>query len=60
MLNKEKLKETIDKFPDEFSIDELIERLIFLDKVERGNAQSEKGEIIAEEQLEQEMKKWFE
>lgn len=59
MLTKKKLKETIDKFPDEFSIDELIERLIFLEKVERGNAQSEKGETIAEEQLEQEMKKWF-
>lgn len=59
MLTKEKVKETIDKFPDEFSIDELVEKLIFLDKIERGNAQSERGEIASEEQLEQEMKKWF-
>lgn len=59
MLTKAKVKETIDKFPDVFSIDELIERLIFLDKIERGNAQSESGNIISEEKLEQEMKKWF-
>ena len=35
MITKEKLKEHIDKFPDkEFSIDELIERLIFIEKLE--------------------------
>ena len=28
MLTKTKLKEQIDKFPEKFSIDELIERLI--------------------------------
>lgn len=59
MLTKEKVIETIGSFPDEFSIEELIEKLIFLDKVERGNKQSENGDSISEEQLDQEMKKWF-
>ena len=59
MLTKDKVLETIGGFPDEFSIDELIERLIFLEKVERGIRQSEKGDTISEEQLDQEMKKWF-
>jgi hypothetical protein len=30
MMSKEKLKEQIEFFPDEFSLDELVERLIFI------------------------------
>ena len=59
MLTKQRVIETIGNFPDTFSIDELIEKLIFLEKVERGMLQSENGESISEEELDQEMKKWF-
>ncbi|MGB5404554.1 MAG: hypothetical protein WBN13_11310 [Robiginitalea sp.] len=59
MLTKQKVIETISNFPDTFSIDELIEKLIFLEKVERGMLQSENGESISEKELDQEMKKWF-
>lgn len=45
--------------PEEFSIEELIDKAILLDKIERGNQQSIRNEIISEEQLEDEMKKWF-
>lgn len=60
MLTKSKLLEEIEKFPDEFSIDELVERLIFIEKVEIGNLQSERGEIVSEAELNYEVKKWFE
>jgi len=60
MLTKTKLKETIDKFPECFTIDELIDKLILIEKVERGNLQSENGDIIAEEDLDKEIDKWFE
>jgi len=60
MLTKTKLKEAIDKFPESFTVDELIDRLIMMDKVERGNRQSEKGDIISEEDLEKEIERWFE
>ena len=60
MLTKTKLKETIDKLPENFTIDELIDRLILIEKVERGNLQSENGEIISEEDLDKEIEKWFE
>ena len=59
MITKAKLKEHIEKFPDSFSIEELIERLIFVDKLEKRIKQSENGEIICEEQLKAEMQKWF-
>ena len=59
MLTKDKLKEQIDKLPDEFSIDELIENLILIEKVESGNKQSENGEVISEDEMENEIVKWF-
>ena len=59
MITKTKLIETIDKFPETFSIDELIEKAILIDKIERGDEQSKKGNTISEEELEREMQKWF-
>jgi hypothetical protein len=60
MLTKTKLKDHIEKFPEEFSIDELIDRLILIEKIEKGNIQSEKGEVISETELDKEIIKWFE
>jgi predicted transcriptional regulator len=60
MLTKTTLKEQIEKFPEKFSIEELIERLIVIEKIERGNEQSENGEIVPESELNAEIAKWFE
>ncbi|RLD61477.1 MAG: hypothetical protein DRJ01_07845 [Bacteroidetes bacterium] len=60
MLTKARLKEQIDKFPEKFSIDELVEKLILIEKIETGNKQSENGEVISESEMENEIKKWFE
>ncbi|UGU16905.1 hypothetical protein LS482_03295 [Sinomicrobium kalidii] len=59
MLTKAKLREQIDRLPEEFSIDELIERLILVEKIERSNKQSESNEILSETDLDDEMEKWF-
>lgn len=59
MLTKTKLNETLASFPEEFSFDDLVEKLLVLDKIERGNVESERGQTISEEELELEMKKWF-
>ncbi|MCP5064170.1 MAG: hypothetical protein GY936_17150 [Ignavibacteriae bacterium] len=59
MLTKTKLKKQIEKFPEEFSIDDLIDRLILIEKIEKGNRQSENGEIISELELDEEIAKWF-
>ena len=59
MLTKTSLKKQIEKLPDEFSIDELVERLILIEKIDRGNKQSEESEVISESELDKEIKKWF-
>ena len=60
MLTKTRLKEQIEKFPEKFSIDELVEKLILIEKIESGNKQSENGEVISEGEMENEIEKWFE
>lgn len=59
MLTKEKVMEAIGKFPSEFSLDELVDRMILLEKIGIGLEQSEKGEVVSEEELDEKMKKWF-
>lgn len=60
MLTKTTLKKQIESLPEQFSIDELVERLILIEKIEIGNTQSEKDEIISEADLNKEIAKWFE
>lgn len=60
MISKNKLKEHIDRFPeDEISIDELIDRLVFIEKLEARISLSEKGgSTITEEEMRNEIEKW--
>lgn len=59
MITKQKLLQHIDKFPDNISIDELIDRLILIEKLEKRIEESKNGETISEADLEKEMKEWF-
>jgi len=59
MITKEKLKNYIDKFPDEISIDELIDKLVFIDKLETRIKESENNKVIDESDVKAEMEKWF-
>lgn len=59
MISKSKLKEQIEGMPDQFTLDELVERLVFMNKVENGLSDSKNEKTISEAQLDKEMKKWF-
>ncbi len=60
MITKEKLLAQIEYFPENISIDELIERLIFIEKLENRILESEKEETISEEELKTIISKWSE
>ena len=49
MLTRDILKRTIANLPGSFMIDELIEQLLFIEKVEEGLKQSEEGKTISNE-----------
>lgn len=59
MLTKEKLIDSIKDFPDEFSIDDLVERLVFVQKVENGIAQGERGDVYSTEELKAKLSRWL-
>jgi len=58
MLTKEKLNKTINNLPDRFTIDELIDQLIFIEKVEEGLKQSDEGKVISNEDVKLMIDKW--
>ncbi|MCK9414201.1 MAG: hypothetical protein M0Q53_18010 [Prolixibacteraceae bacterium] len=58
MLTKDKLNKTIQSLPDSFSIDQLIDQLIFMEKVELGYQQSEEGKVISNEDAKMIIDKW--
>ena len=60
MLTKKLVKKQLEKLPEEFSLDDLVEHLILVQKLESGLKDSEEGKVISEEELDQEVNKWFE
>lgn len=58
MLTKEKLNITINQLPDSFTIDELIDKLLFIEKVEEGFKQSEDGKVVSNEDVKWMIDKW--
>jgi hypothetical protein len=58
MQTKHKLNRTIQSLPDTVSIDQLIDQLIFMEKVELGYQQSEDGKVVANEEAKIIIDKW--
>ena len=59
MLTKEKVKKTIDRLPDNFTVDQLVEELVVLNKIEEGLKDVEDGRIFTTDQVKQELKTWL-
>lgn len=57
-MTKEKLIATINDMPEDFDLEVLMERLIFIEKVEKGLEQLESGNTITHEQVKQRVKEW--
>jgi predicted transcriptional regulator len=58
MLTKERLNKTIEELPESFTIDELIERLIVVEKIEKGIRDSDEGKVIAHGDVLQIINQW--
>lgn len=59
MLTKEKVKKTIERLPDNFTVDQVIEELIVLNKIEEGLKDIEEGRVFTTGQVKQELKAWL-
>lgn len=59
MLTKGKVKKTIERLPDEFTVDQIVEELMVLNKIEEGLKDIENGRVFATDQVKQELKTWL-
>ena len=59
MTTKEKIIQAVQTLPDDTSIEDAMERLLLLAKVERGIQQADAGELIPHDQVKARMAKWL-
>ncbi len=59
MLIKEQILNSIKKMPDDITFDELIDEIIFLNKVQKGIEQSEKNQTVSTDDAKKKLEKWL-
>jgi predicted transcriptional regulator len=59
MITKTQIINTLDKLPQNLSIDQVIDQLIFLEKVQKGLDDSAKGKVNTKEQAKKKLAKWL-
>lgn len=58
MLTKEKIHYTIDSMPDNLTIDQVIDQMILLDKIEQGLKDVEEGRVYSTDEVKENLNKW--
>ena len=57
-MKRDKAIDTVKELPKEFELETLIEKLVFVEKVEHGLEQLKKGKTVAHEKVKEMSKKW--
>ncbi|MBI3469561.1 MAG: hypothetical protein HY000_41700 [Planctomycetes bacterium] len=55
MTNKDRILEVISQLPDDVSIDQAIDRLYLLEKIERGLREADEGDVMPHEEFERQI-----
>ena len=58
-MTKEKVQEALDDLPNEFTLDELMERLMLLQSFEQGQQQYREGRTLSHEDVGKRLEKWL-
>ncbi len=58
-MTKDTVINALKEFPESFTLDELIEKLIFKQKVQAGLEQSKQGNIFSTEEAKKQLNKWL-
>ncbi|GAC1305846.1 MAG: hypothetical protein NVSMB24_15380 [Mucilaginibacter sp.] len=58
MLTKDKVKELVEQMPETFSVDDLLERVLLLQKIEAAQKEIENGHGLDWEDVKKEMDQW--
>ncbi len=57
-MTKHALAASLPDLPEEFSIDELIERLLIVEKIENGRRQYSEGKTLTSDEVAKRMESW--
>lgn len=58
-LDKEKIIDSLRDLPEKTTIEEAMERLFMLAKIEKGIKQADEGQCISHDEAKEKMKKWL-
>ncbi len=58
MITKAQIMETLKELPDSFTVDELVDRLILLEKIDTGKEQVKEGKVRSTAEAKEKLKKW--
>lgn len=59
MITKTQIINTLDKLPQNLTIDQVIDQLIFIEKVQKGLDDSANGKVNTKEQAKKKLAKWL-
>jgi predicted transcriptional regulator len=59
MLTREKVKKTIDRLPENFTVDQVVEELVILNKIDEGLRDVEQGRVFTTDRVKKELKTWL-
>ena len=59
MITKEKVLQAVQGLPDETSVEEAVERLLFLAKIEKGLQQADAGQTVPHATVKENVAKWL-
>jgi predicted transcriptional regulator len=59
MLTKDKIIKSINSLPDNLTVDQVIDRIIMLDKIEQGLKDVESGNLYTTEEVKTKLNKWL-
>lgn len=59
MTDKQKALQAVKGLPEDASIEDAMERLLFLSKVERGLQQADAGQTVPHSKVKEKMKRWL-
>jgi hypothetical protein len=59
MITKAQIIKTLDKLPDELSIDQVIDELLYIEKVQQGLSDSENDRVNSKEEAKDKLSKWL-
>jgi hypothetical protein len=59
MLTKENVISTINNLQEPITLDDILDKILLLDKIEKGLEQSDNGQVISDEVLDKRVQLWL-